>query len=445
MTLALFALAVSPLAMSQVCPDQVSLDLATAVQARSAATAQRSEDVTRRDLELDRVARGLSASIALRPSIGMGDSLDLGEVMDAGDLLGYQIDASVGYRLDGLAILRAEAAARTAVDRLAAQERADVLDALLASSRARVAARALATAVQEHDAAVAALARAEATAVERAADPEHVPLPGTDAAAHFDPSAPPLFLREARLQERRARVAVEDAERAVAAQEEVLSELGLASPAAAPWGCPLAPIGGHPGAVERQPGASDATRIALELAVEVARATLERAWLAPVRDIRLAAHYQEGGGRAGGSVGISQGRPDADLSFRWRPSGKDGWRVSLSANLRVDDTVGEAIAKAAAALERAEQELALHDAAYEARSGAAADAVYRAWTDVELADEALAIARSRKDDPSEARNLPRNEQAVGRALDARERALQGYYRAYAAYLATVGGSWRVAP
>jgi hypothetical protein len=89
----------------------------------------------------------------------------------------------------------------------------------------------------------------------------------------------------------------------------------------------------------------------------------------------------------------------------------------------------------------AQAELDAFEAGRPARLGASASALERAWLEVELLDEAVQLALLRRDDPGEARNLPRNELALVRALDARERGLQAYYRAYGAHLGTLGAAW----
>ena len=160
-----------------------------------------------------------------------------------------------------------------------------------------------------------------------------------------------------------------------------------------------------------------------------------------MRDLRLEAHYQEGGGRATASVGLAAGRPDANLALRWRPSGKDAWRVQLSANVRLDESLGAALVRAEANAVAARAELAAFDVAQLATETTTRTGLERATVELELLDEALQLAVIRRDDPTEARNLTRNSQAVTRALDARERGIQAYFRAYAAHLSARDARW----
>lgn len=414
------------------CLSLASADLATAAGATSSAYLARADDVAVRSHDLALATGGISAAIGLRPSLGVGDTLDPEEGLDALDLIGYQFDASVGYRYDEVAIVRARAALLTAESRLEAQGVADVLEALLTLSRLRVAERALEAAAADLTEAAAALDRAEQTAAERAADPDFAPLVPTE---EVD-TGPAPFLREARLQLRRAELSLQDAEAAVAALGVVLSSLGVAAPTDPAADCGVAPL-----AEPDRAGATDRARSALEEALALARAQLDRALWGPVRDVRLQAQFQEGGARATASLGVATGRPEADLALRWRPTGKDGWSVRLSANLRLDDGTLAAIERAERAVLAAEADLIGYGPVRTERLNASRRAVERAWAEIEVLEEALQLAVLKRDDPAEARNLPRNVQAVARALDARERGLQAYYRAYAANLTTEGSRW----
>lgn len=432
--LACALLALSPhAAAAPECAPGPAGDLAGAAPARSAAYRTRAEDLAFRHGELDLAEAGLGASIGLRPSLGVGDDLDLEQELDALDLVGYQLDATIGYRYDEVAIVKARVAVLAAEARLEAQGVADVLEAMLGFSRLRVAERALEVALVDLDVAAAALERAEQTAAERAADPEHAPLPGRPAAAR---TGPPPFLREARLQLRRAELGAQDARASVDALSAALAALGVGVPTAQGGACGAAPL-----APPAPASGNDRARAALVEGLALARAQLARAGWGPVRDLRLQAQYQEGGGRATLGVGVAAGRPEADLALRLRPTGKDGWSVRLSANLRLDESTLSAISRAERAVAAAEAELAAHDLARDGAVEASWRAVERAWEEVEVLDEALALAVLRRDEPSEARNLPRNSQAVARARDARERGLQAYYRAYAAHLTLLGAGW----
>ena len=399
----------APALASATCSQRLHRDLAAATAARSASTWAREDAVAQRHTELALARQGVTASIGARPTVGVGDDTDPNDELAALDIVGYQFDAAVGYRYDEVAIARARAALVTAETALAAQRRNDVLDALVALSRLRVSERAEAAAAAELEAALADLKRAEGTAGER----------------------------EARLQARRAELAVQDAVAATAAQLDALAALGVQAPGGHDEVCALAPLPEAPSA-----GREDqAGRRALQAALEVAEALHARALWAPVRDLRLEAHYQEGGGRATASVGLAAGRPDANLALRWRPSGKDVWRVQLSANVRLDESLGAAVGRAEANSSAARAELAAFEPAQLARETTARMGLERATIELELLDEALQLAVIKRDDPTESRNLTRHAQAVARALDARERGIQAYYRAYAAHLGARDAQW----
>lgn len=421
-----------------VCEDAMERDLAHelahALHAVSDATWRRHDDFMRRELELSVARQGLSLGIGLRPSIGIGHDLDTAEGVDALDLIGYQVDASVGYRHDEVAVVRAEAALAAAGTRLAERRRDDVLEALVAMSRLRVAERAESAASAELADALAALARAEETAAREASSE------GADAArAPEDAPDPPLFLREARLAARRAEAALADARGAVDAQLAVLDALGVGAAGEEPHaeqGCapPALALPAADGA------AAERARAPLEIALRLAEAQLRRAALGPLRDLSLQAQYQEGGGRATAHVGLASGRPEAGLALRWRPTGTDGWSVRLGANIQLDEGLGRALAQAEEAVVAARADLSAFDARRPGEVAASLAALERAWLEVELLSEALQIALARRDS-AEPRTLLRDSQAVLRALDARERGLQAYYRAYAAHLGVVGADW----
>lgn len=428
-----------------VCADLVAADLAAAVHAVSTTTYLRETDVLTRSADLAAVRNGVSAGLGLRPSVGLGDGVDLEDEVDPLELIGFQVNAAVGYRYDELAVLRAEAALDTAEGRLAAQRRADVVDALVALSRLRVARRAEAAAESELTLLLASLttaeATAEATAAERTADPDHDSPLGTPAQPGAEPELGPLYLREARLRVRQARLALDDARAAASTLRAVLVELVVDAgdeQADAALGCRLAAL---PVPAPASAGTRASAGSGLMLALRVAQAQLARARFAPLRDLSLQAYYQEGGNRLTGTVGLDLGRPELELGLRWRPTGKDAWSVRLSADIRLDESMGAAVRQAEAGVAAAQAALDAFEAGRPARLDASASALERAWLEVELLDEAVQLALLRREDPGEARNLSRNDQALARALDARERGLQAYYRAYAAHLATLGVAW----
>lgn len=409
LVLVLALMQAAPALASAACSQRLHLDLAAARAAQSASTWAREDAVAQRQTDLALAQQGITASIGARPTVGLGNDTDPSDELSTLDIVGYQFDAAVGYRHDEVAIARARAALVTAEAALAAQRRNDVLDALVALSRLRVSERAEAAAAAELEATLAGLERAEGTADER----------------------------QARLQARRAELAVQDAAAATAAQLDALAGLGVQAPDEHDEACALVPLSEAPSA-DRE---DHTGRRALQAALEVAEALHARALWAPVRDLRLEAHYQEGGGRATASVGLAAGRPDANLALRWRPSGKDVWRVQLSANVRLDESLGATVVRAEANSSAARAELAAFGAAQLTRETATRIALERAAVELELLDEALQLAVIKRDDPTEARNLVRNTQAVARALDTRERGIQAYYRAYAAHLGARDAQW----
>lgn len=414
-------------------------DLLVALGATSRDLETRRTEVRRREGELRLAVLGLSAMASMTAEADLGANL-LREA-DPSWATGLQLDAGLSYRHDAVAIARARANLVTAERRAATQKRSDVLSALLSLSRLRAAQR--------------ASANTDSSAAEAESLLNSVRESAADAFGDWTEADADVLLniRELDLAAARARATASGrADEAGEAQAE-LSRLGVAAAAsrllATSPGGPAECLTAQAGPAFRtadlglpQPVVgSSAERALLELAVRLATALHERAALAPLRELSMTAHYQEGGARILAEVDLAAGRPSAGLNFRVRDSNASNWGIGVSATIRIDDSMGDALAASRAQLAEAERALQEFDAAFPDSVRREAASVQASWLTLAFAVEALSIARARHELAVEQRDADRAAQTVTRAVDTLEREYQAYLRALARYLAAFDLEW----
>lgn len=415
-------------------------DLRVALPASSRDLAQRQADVTRRQEELRLAQMGLSAFASVTAGADLG--ANLARSTDTTWATTMHMDAGVSFRHDAVAVTRAQSNLLTAQRREDAQRRTDVLNALLSLSRLRAAERA---AAQTHGTAAAAEGLAES--VRQSAATAHGSVLGADADVL-------LNIRELDLAAARARATASGRTSDTLAALAELARLGVTAGSSGskpdqehqgPADClrssqgpafrasgPLLPLPTATATVERQ---------LLVLAVQLATAQYQRASLAPLRDLSMTAHYQEGGARLLAEIDLAAGRPSAGLNFRLRDTNAHNWGVGVSATIRLDNTLSDSLAAARAQVEAAEWSLHEFDMAFdETLSNETAD-VHTAWLSLAFAIEALSIAQERLRLAFEEREAERAAQTVSRSVDALEREYQTYLRALSRYLAAFDLSW----
>lgn len=425
-------------------------DLELALRATSADLASRGADVARREGELRLAELGISTVLSMSTDLEVGANL----LRDAQAQwsTGLQVDASIGYRYDDVAIVRAQTALTTAQRRQADQQRADVLNALVNLSRLRAAERL----VVQTDAS-ASEAETLAESVRRSAAAAHAATGEPDDPAAAAELAPDLALniRELDLAAAKARAAAAGRGQDMAEAHAELNRLGLEPVTAAAGGLPArqpgpvaclpageVPLSRAAGPTLPQPtllGSFD--RALLQHAVDLAAAQHRRAALAPLRDLSMTAHYQEGGARVLAEVELDGGRPAAGVNLRLREAAAQNWGVGVSARIRLDDTMGAALAAAAAQEQTARTALSEFDAAFPTRVAAEVATVGSAWLQLAFAAEAVGIARERARLALDDREAARAEQVLGRAVEALEREYQAYLRVLGRYLAAFDLPW----
>lgn len=430
-------------------------DLALALQATSTELAARRAEVARREGELRLAELGISTVLTMATDLGVG--ANLAREAEAAWSTGLQLDASVGYRYDEVAIARARSALTTAQRREADQQRADVLSALVSLSRLRAAERAAeqtdATAAEAES--LAASVRRSAAAAQAASGEAGHP----EAAAELAPDLV-LNIRELDLAAAKARAAATGRSQEASEARAELNRLGLEPITTATGAAPAqhtGPVACMPGdmvPLSRAEGPTLPTatlqgsveRASLQHSVDLAVAQLRRATLAPLRDLSMTAHYQEGGARVLAELELDGGRPAAGVSLRLRESAAHNWGVGLSARIRLDDTMDIALTTAAAQEQAARTALSEFDAVFPTQVLAEVAAVEAAWLQLAFAVEAVSIARERAFLAADERESARAEQVLVRAIDALEREYQSYLRALGRYLAKFDLPWSsVAP
>lgn len=424
----------APLTPAYVC----AADLEAALTARSDALASRAADVERRAEELRVAELGLAASVTLGTGLELGQNLARPGTAPAWSPE-LELDASLGYVHDEVARARARANLLQAQARHAAQARTEALQALLAFSRLRVAARA---------AAQAEVAAAEAEALAAS-------VRASAAVAAGDAADVRLDVRELELAARRARATAQARHAEATAILEQLERAGVtpvrgdgAATQAGPAGtatCLSALLADGLGTLPPPrlpaPARTAAERRLLAGAVELAAAQLRRARFDPLRDVSLTGRYQADGSRLTAELALDTGRPAAGVAYRWRDVATHGWSVGVSATFRLDTSLGAALDAARARLASAQAELDAFDAAFPERVSGETAAVLAAWQELEFAAEALAIARERLALAADERATARAEQVAARSVDALERAYQAYLRALGRYLDAFDLPW----
>lgn len=426
-------------------------DLTLALQAASPELALRTAEVARREGELRLAELGLASVVTVSTELELGANLARDPEPAWSPTL--QMDAGLNYRYDAVAIARARVALATAVRREAAQQRADVLEALLSLSQLRAAQR---LAAQTDT--TAAEAESLAASVKQSAATAYPAQAGADSGAEPNTTPPDLALniRELDLAAARARATAAgraaDTAGALAALQRLgvtasdLFEVSGAQRTAGPAECltlPAAPLGRALGPELPQPQAhSAAERHSLLLTVDLTAAQHTRAALGPLRDLSLSAHYQEGGARILAEVELDGGRPAAGVNVRWRQSSAYNWGVGVAASIRLDDTMGAALEAARQQMEAAQAAVRQFDEEFPARAAAGVAAAESAWLQLVFALEAVSIAQGRLALAIDEREVARSEQVLSRSLDALEREYQAYLRALGRYLNEFELPWR---
>ena len=426
-------------------------DLTLALRAASPELALRTAEVARREGELRLAELGLATAVTVSTGVELGANLAREQEPSWSPAL--QMDADLHYRYDEVAIARARAALATAVRREAAQQRADVLSALVSLSRLRAAQR-----LAAQTDLTAAEAESLAASVRQSAASAYPAPAGADPGTEPGTTPPDLALniRELDLAAARARATAAgraaDTAEALAELQRLgvtasnLFEAGGAQQTQGPADCltlPDAPLGRALGPELPQPDSRRAAeRHSLLLAVDLTAAQHSRAALGPLRDLSLSAHYQEGGARILAELELDGGRPAAGLNVRWRQSTAHNWGVGVAASIRLDDAMGAALETARQQMEAAQAAVRQFDEQFPARVAAQVGAAEAAWLQLLFALEAVSIARERLALATDEREVARTQQVLGRSLDALEREYQAYLRALGRYLNEFELPWR---
>ncbi len=416
-------------------------ELRAALNARSQAAEARAADVARRAEELLLAELGLAASVSLGGGLEVGENLarpGTGPTWEPE----LELDASLGYRYDEVALARARQALDLADGRHSAQLRADVLEALVTFSRLRVAQR---TAAQAENA---------------AAEAEELAASVRTSAALAAPDAPDVLLdvRELELAARRARANADGRSAEVEAARAHLAALGAeAGPldGALPNGCVATDLmsdgafdsGIRPPTLPPPDPTASHERLLLLRSLELAAAQHRRAAFGPLADLSLTGRYQGAGSRITAELALDGGRPAAEVSVRYRDVATHDWSIGLSATFELDPTMGPELEAAAQRHDAARNALDAYDAGFDERVRTEIAAVHDAWMEVEFALEAHAIAVARLELATTAPETTRDRETTrardieGRTRDALEREYQAYLRAVNTYLNAFDLPW----
>ncbi len=413
-------------------------ELRAALNARSQAAEARAGDAARRAEELRLAELGLAASLSLGGGMEVGQNLAR---PGTGPTWGpeLELDASLGYRYDEVALARARQALDVAEGRHSAQLRSDVLEALVTLSRLRVA------------------QRAAAQAESAAAEAEELAASVRASAALAAPDAADVLLdvRELELAAKRARANADGRNAEVEAARAQLAALGVtAGPMddAHPTGCThdlpvaLAPASSPPMLPTPDPFASH-ERLLLLRNLELAAAQHRRAAFGPLADLSLTGRYQGAGSRITAELALDGGRPAAEVSVRYRDVATHDWSIGLSATFELNPSMGPELEAAAQRHEAARSAVEAYDAGFDELVRTEMAAVQEAWMEVEFALEAHAIAVARLElattapETTRERLTTRARDIEGRTRDALERTYQTYLRAVNTYLSAFDLPW----
>ena len=188
-------------------------------------------------------------------------------------------------------------------------------------------------------------------------------------------------------------------------------------------------------------GHGSAERELLRHASDLTAAQSRRAALGPLRDLSMTAHYQEGGARVLAELELDGGRPAAGVNVRLRDTASHNWGVGVSATIRLDDSMGAALASAITQREAAQAALNEFDAAFPQRLANSQVVVESAWLQLAFAVEAVSIAGGRLELAATEHDVTRAEQVLSRSVDALEREYQTYLRALGRFLTEFDVPW----
>lgn len=464
--------ALAPTAQAAMTPAYICThDLELALGASSPELALRSAEVTRREGELRLAELGLSTLVTVTTGVDVGANLLRDEDPAWGTSL--QMDAGLGYRYDEIAIIRARSALTTAQKREADQKRADVLAALLSLSRLRAAERLTAQtdataaeaerlAASVRQSAITAEAASAGTEMQHDTSGDPDAGLGPDFAADIAQDLAPdlvLNIRELDLAAAKARATASGRADDLAEALAELARLGVEPTAALQFGALASSLvaGDGPAAcldVEATPlqraegphlptpsGHGSAERELLRHASDLTAAQSRRAALGPLRDLSMTAHYQEGGARVLAELELDGGRPAAGVNVRLRDTASHNWGVGVSATIRLDDSMGAALASAITQREAAQAALNEFDAAFPQRLANSQVVVESAWLQLAFAVEAVSIAGGRLELAATEHDVTRAEQVLSRSVDALEREYQTYLRALGRFLTEFDVPW----
>lgn len=414
-------------------------EFALALSAVSAEQDARHAVVRVREEDLRLVELGLSASVSVSGGLEVG--ADLRKHEDAAVSPSLEVDGGLSYQFDEIATVRARISLHTAIVRAEAQERTDVLEALISLSRLRTAKRAVVITEQ---------AAAEAEELAASANQSAALAKESSGSAELDAEVA-LDLRELELAAARAREAADRAAAEVAQLEEGLQALGITAAtqgAAAEAHCLEGALAGGDLAPPQLPAplqSATPEHARLRSGLELARAQALRAGLSPLRGLTLNARYNEGGNRVTAEVGVKGGKPEVGVAYRWRDVEAHNWTVGLAATFRLESGVQRVMEAATSELSAAEAALAAYEAAFAGLVWEEQAKLEVAWRRFTLAAEAASIARARYGLATDERAATRTEGVLNRALDALERDYQAYLRALNRYLTEFGLSWTDLP
>lgn len=375
-------------------------DLASAMSYVSTATVARAEQVEAAREALDRAGLGLSLALEAEPSADY--ELDTLSGIGAWDV-GFSVALSGGLELDEDEVLRMQVALAQAEARLRAQRRADLRDALLALSAARLGAYGVAEAQQDLTAARDELAEASEDGA-----PEQVlfglTLDAELAAIELDGELLDQALREAEV-----------------------TALGLHPTSGA--GLLLGPV---PVTLSAVPVHGDAE--VLELAAQRADLAVRRLPFDVLREVEVTGEYEAGGLEFTSELGLRRGVPGAEAEVGWSNGGSgNGFVIGVGATLVFSHDSPSRTTLVKEERDRAWREI-------ESFQSAQADRERTALVELELAYRELNVLLALRDAADLDLTAAQDEdaewlvRALARADQAAERAWQRYVRALHEYL-----------
>lgn len=378
-------------------------DVDAALGARSAALADREDELVEASEALQLARTGTSFSASISPALTWEQ--DLVGARDVEFDTDLSLSGQVVYRFDARAISTATVAALRAEARVRAQHRSDVERALVAFSALRLALRSLAD------------AQADAFALEDAGPATQAER---DAVAEIEARTAALDLRQA--------------EEAVRVQRQALAELGLEGRGALEeiyFALAVGDAVEHPQA-----------RLLNELLLR-ARAGLRAAELAFLPTLAVTGRYEDSGVTTTARLAMAAGRPEASLGVGYRADDDRAWLVGVEAVIRIRDSDLRDLSEAEAEVAAAELELIEFLLGQPERERISLEVAQMAEEGFAIALLTLELARGTAAAAAGEAETRRALQALRRADDAAERAWQRYVRSVADHLAVTEGAWRV--